>query len=93
MKKFARASRVAIRNLALAAAPAVLLGVTPVAAQTATVKELRLGAFVKKIIEDTARAAGAGILVLSTSNFPDHHGPLLRLKGDEDGDGETPVIQ
>ena len=36
----------------------------------------------------------AGILVLSTSNFPDNHGPLLKLKDDdEDGAGETPAIQ
>ena len=34
-----------------------------------------------------------GILVLSTSNFPDNHGPLLKLKDDEDDGGEAPAIQ
>ena len=33
----------------------------------------------------------AGILVLSTSNFPDKHGPLLKLKDDDDGG--APAIQ
>jgi hypothetical protein len=34
----------------------------------------------------------AGILVLSTANFPDAHGPLQKLKDDEDGGG-MPDIQ
>ncbi|HEY7353913.1 MAG TPA: hypothetical protein VH596_14190 [Terriglobales bacterium] len=34
----------------------------------------------------------AGILVLSTANFPDNHGPLLKLKDDVDAE-ETPAIQ
>lgn len=33
----------------------------------------------------------AGILVLSTANFPDAHGPLLKLK--EDDDQEMPDVQ